>query len=121
MLPGLAVEWLRRCAGRLASTPLWTETRSARIDQGFPSAALREFVEDHVPDDVAVSYRVAQGAVYKEILSCVKDIGADLVVMSSHRPEAADFLLGPNSARVVRHSPCSVWVVRGSDEIGAKA
>ena len=38
VLPGLAVEWLRRCAGRLASAPLWTETRSARIDQGFPSA-----------------------------------------------------------------------------------
>jgi len=33
--PGLTIEWLWRGAGRLASVPLWTETRSARIDQGF--------------------------------------------------------------------------------------
>ena len=35
VFPGLAVEWLRRYAGRLASAPLWSETRSARIDQSL--------------------------------------------------------------------------------------
>jgi len=49
VLPGLAVEWLRRCAGRLAFAPLWTETRSARIDQGFPSKEIadRLFISIH--------------------------------------------------------------------------
>lgn len=39
-------------------------------------------------------------------------IGADLIVIGSHRPEMGDFLLGPNAARVVRHSKVSVLVVR---------
>ena len=39
-------------------------------------------------------------------------IKADLIVMGSHRPELRDYLLGPNAARVVRHAPCSVVVVR---------
>ena len=41
-----------------------------------------------------------------------KEIGADLIVMGSHRPELADYLLGANAAKVVRHADCSVMVVR---------
>jgi universal stress protein F len=33
--------------------------------------------------------------------------------MGAHRPSLADFLLGPNSARVARHAGCTVTVVRG--------
>lgn len=32
--------------------------------------------------------------------------------MAAHRPALKDYLLGPNAARVVRHSNCSVLVVR---------
>ena len=32
--------------------------------------------------------------------------------MSANRPELKDYLLGPNAARVVRHSDVSVLVVR---------
>ncbi|MEP3300223.1 MAG: universal stress protein, partial [Pseudoruegeria sp.] len=37
---------------------------------------------------------------------------ADLIVIGAHRPDFKDYLLGPNAARVVRHSECSVYVVR---------
>ena len=40
------------------------------------------------------------------------DIGAEMIVMASHRPEMKDFLLGPNAARVVRHAKRSVTVIR---------
>jgi len=40
---------------------------------------------------------------------------ADLIVMGSHRPAMATYLLGSNAARIVRHAPCSVMVLRGED------
>ncbi len=74
--------------------------------------SLHEFSREHVPKDVRVQHIVSQGTVYQEILEVAEKIGADLVVMASHRPELKDYLLGPNAARVVRHANCSVLVVR---------
>lgn len=76
-------------------------------------AGLQEFVKKHVPEDLKVRHTVRLGTVYQEILVAAEETGADLVVMASHRPELKDYLLGPNSARVVRHAQCSVLVVRG--------
>jgi nucleotide-binding universal stress UspA family protein len=73
---------------------------------------LREFVKKHVADDVKVQRIVSLGTVYQEILMAAETVGADLIVMASHRPELKDYLLGPNAARVVRHAQCSVLVVR---------
>ena len=73
---------------------------------------LHLFVSEFVPDDVKVQHVVANGTIYEEILSVARDIRADLIVMASHRPELKDYLIGPNAARVVRHSPISVLVVR---------
>ncbi len=52
------------------------------------------------------------GKIYQQILETAKRIGADLIVMGSHRPELKDYLLGPNASRVVRHAGCSVMVIR---------
>jgi nucleotide-binding universal stress UspA family protein len=74
--------------------------------------ALDKFVAENVPDEVEVAHSVGHGTIYKEILATAARIGADLIVMASHRPERSDYLLGPNAARVVRHGACSVLVVR---------
>lgn len=60
----------------------------------------------------AVRHIVAVGSVYEEVLKAAKLSGADLIVIGAHRPDFKDYLLGPNAARVVRHSDCSVYVVR---------
>jgi len=73
---------------------------------------LKDFAAEQVPDAVPCKRIVAEGKVYQEILRAAEKIGADLIVMGSHRPELKDFLLGPNAARVVRHARCSVMVVR---------
>jgi len=75
--------------------------------------ALHDFVKQTFPDDVSVQHIVAHGSIYQEILACAKGIGADLIVMASHRPDLADYLIGPNASRVTRHADCSVLVVRG--------
>lgn len=55
---------------------------------------------------------IATGRAYGEILSVAEKSGADLIVVGAHTSDLADYLLGPNAARVVRHAKCSVYVVR---------
>ncbi len=73
---------------------------------------LHAFTLEHIPKEVEVQHIVAQGTTYKEVLTTAEKIDVDLIIMGSHRPELKDYLLGPNSERVVRHSPRSVLVVR---------
>lgn len=81
--------------------------------KAFAEKKLAEILKAHLPDNVPITQAVRQGTVYREILEEAKKIGADLIVMASHRPELKDYLIGPNAARVVRHAFCSVLVVRG--------
>lgn len=73
---------------------------------------LHDFVARHVPTDVAVHHIVGHGTIYREILRWADEIGCDLIVMASHRPQLQDYLLGPNAAKVVRHAKQSVLVIR---------
>ena len=89
------------------------------LPEGFERQALAAaethfegFAREHVPEGVPVSIHLAHGTIYREILRLAERQGCDLIVMASHRPELADYLLGPNAERVVRHTNCSVLVVR---------
>ncbi|MGF1659187.1 MAG: universal stress protein [Rubrimonas sp.] len=75
-------------------------------------ASLTEWTKANVPEDVDVHPHVLHGKIYDEILRAADRLGVDLIVMGSHRPALADYLLGPNAARVVRHAKQSVYVVR---------
>lgn len=62
-----------------------------------------------------VSAIVRQGGVYQEILEEAAASGADLIVMTSHRPQrhaVRTYFLGSNTGHVVRYARCSVLVVR---------
>ena len=73
---------------------------------------LREIASEYIPEDLQAGVIVENGTVYREIVEAAKDLDIDQIVMGAHRPSLADFLLGPNSARVARHAECSVTVVR---------
>ncbi len=73
---------------------------------------LKEIANEHIPKDLQAGVVVENGTVYREIVEAAKDLDIDQIVMGAHRPSLADFLLGPNSARVARHAECSVTVVR---------
>jgi nucleotide-binding universal stress UspA family protein len=64
-----------------------------------------------LPSD-KVSAVVRLGSVYNEVLDEAEKTGADLIVIGSHRPTMATYLLGSNAATIVRHATCSVLVVR---------
>ncbi len=59
-----------------------------------------------------VSSVVTMGGVYHDVLQEAEKIGADLIVVGSHRPTMATYLIGSNAATIVRHAKCSVLVVR---------
>ncbi|MBO9444988.1 universal stress protein [Ruegeria sp. R14_0] len=59
-----------------------------------------------------IRHVVATGTAYQEILKTAESAGSDLIVIGAHKPDFKDYLLGPNAARVVRHSSVSVYVVR---------
>lgn len=89
---------------------------------------LPEDFEKHMTEEVAqklnkmvaslelssgkVHVTVRIGRVYRKILEEAEELGADLIIIGRHRPDVADYLLGSNAARVVRHATCSVYVVR---------
>jgi universal stress protein F len=59
-----------------------------------------------------VRVRVRYGRAYHEILEEAKESCADLIVMASHRPGFATYLIGSTATHVVRHATCSVLVIR---------
>lgn len=76
-------------------------------------ADLQRWIGEHVPAGIEVHQIVAQGAIHREIVAAAEKANADLIVMASHKPGLADYLLSANAAHVVRHAGCSVMVVRG--------
>ncbi|MBO6900886.1 MAG: universal stress protein [Rhizobiaceae bacterium] len=91
------------------------------FEKGFEKKALRqvgekltEWVRSNVDDGIDVHPHVTHGRVYEQIINAADKLEVDAIVIAAHTPELADYLLGPNAARVVRHAKQSVFVVRGS-------
>jgi nucleotide-binding universal stress UspA family protein len=59
-----------------------------------------------------VSAAVRVGSIYGEVLQEAEATGTDLIVVGSHSPTMATYLLGSNASTIVRHARCSVLVVR---------
>ncbi len=74
---------------------------------------LHEYVDSVLPGHEHIQHIVEVGNVYERILDVVRrtdDI--DLIVVGAHKPNLAERLQGPNSARIARYAPCSVLVMR---------
>src|SRR5256885_17075423 len=77
--------------------------------------ALSIIVKEIGFDPSRASSTVRQGGVHQEILEEAAAFKADLIVMSSHRPQKSGlrtYFLGSNAGHVVRYAKCSVMVVR---------
>lgn len=84
---------------------------SARVQEQI-SGQLNAFVQTQIPPGIEVQRRVVVGRIYDEIIHTAAETDVDLIIMGSHDPELKTYLLGPNTARVVRHAITSVMVVR---------
>ncbi|WP_425092647.1 universal stress protein [Tropicimonas sp. S265A] len=95
--------------------------------EALPSYATQYLPEEHLSNRVTeftnvlaaelgnpegVTPKVVTGHSGATIVDYATDHGVDCIVISSHKPGLQDFFLGSTAARVVRHSPCSVHVIR---------
>lgn len=60
----------------------------------------------------ATATDVVVGHAGKAIVEYAVENDMDCIVIASHRPDFQDLFLGSTAARVVRHAPCSVHVMR---------
>lgn len=59
-----------------------------------------------------VRHVIATGRAYEEVLNLAQKAETSLIVVGAHKADLANYLLGPNASRIVRHAKCSVYVVR---------
>ena len=92
---------------------LMLETAFPRVPGDIGNPATWPFPVDYrvvkgaSPDQVV--RRQAQGLL-PAFVEAAKDLDIDQIVMGAHRPSLADFLLGPNSARVARMASISATI-----------
>jgi len=73
---------------------------------------LKAYVDQNIPDDIESSAVVLEGNPAELILKQAKKDEVDLIVMSAHNTQIENLLLGSCAAKVVRHSECTVIVVK---------
>ena len=81
------------------------------VSQTGVGSALADVVNAELADYKVTSH-VAIGQTFREIVAAAKKLDADLIVMSSHRPELADRLIGPTADMVQRNTTASVLIVK---------
>ncbi|KCV81935.1 putative UspA domain-containing protein [Actibacterium atlanticum] len=59
-----------------------------------------------------VRAEIVTGHAGRTIMDYAQEHDVDCIVIASHRPGLQDYFLGSTAARVVRHAPCAVHVVR---------
>lgn len=64
----------------------------------------------------AVSAKVLRGHTARTIVDYASEIGADCIVIGAHKPGLANYFLGSTAAWVVRRAPCTVYVLRPSEQ-----
>lgn len=74
---------------------------------------LKAFAAQHIAEDVVYKVHVAEGKPYSTILNYAEKLGADLIVMPSHKRSRIDkVVLGSVASKVVNNSPINVLVVK---------
>ena len=73
---------------------------------------LKQYVDDNIPEGVEVDAVVAEGNPAERILKQEQADNIDLIVIASHNSQIEHIVLGSCAAKVVRHSQCTVTVVK---------
>ena len=118
-----AVEYCRAFGAKLHVVTVVPDVGSGAVNQFFPQdfeqrlleetgGQLKRLLSEQLPTDLEAEPITSYGTVYHEIITTAERVGADLIIMASHRPTLRDYLIGPNAIRVVRHFDGSVLVVR---------
>lgn len=84
------------------------------LHEGHRNEALKE-MEDllvNLPENTVVNTLYRDGTAHDQILETAGQLGVDVIVMMARKPGISSYFIGSNAERVVRHAPCSVFIVR---------
>jgi len=73
---------------------------------------VRAGLTERIGDAADVTPMIIKGHSGRSVTDYAQKEGADLIIVGSHKPGLGDYLLGSTSARIVRHAPCAVHVLR---------
>ncbi|WP_087026627.1 universal stress protein [Thaumasiovibrio subtropicus] len=76
-------------------------------------AQLTQFAEQFIPEELIYQTHIAEGKPYATILDHAERLGADLIILPSHKRSKLDkAMLGSVAAKVVENSMINVLVVK---------
>lgn len=73
---------------------------------------IEDILAERLGGHERIAVKVIEGHAGHSIVDYATEHKVDCIVIASHRPGLQDLFLGSTAARVVRHAPCSVHVVR---------
>jgi len=74
---------------------------------------LKEFASQHIPDEIIHHQHISEGKTWTTILEHASRIGADLLILPSHKRSRLDkVMLGSVASKVVENSPINVLVIK---------
>jgi len=111
-------EMLKGDGARITAVSV-VEQVPAYITQAMPRGQMEKNLEDakvalkaELSGALGIETDVIFGRPGASIVDYANAHDIDLIIVGSHRPGLQDYFLGSTAARVVRHAPCSVLVVR---------
>ncbi len=88
-------------------------TIPVETNQEAAESRLREWKQQKVPPGLESETALRMGPAYYEITEAARELGVDLIIISTHGYTGLKHvLLGSTAERVVRHAPCPVLTVR---------
>ena len=74
--------------------------------------AAEQALQERIGDDKDISAVVLTGHPGRSVTDYADTVGADCIIVGSHKPDVKDFFLGSTAARIMRYAKCSVHVLR---------
>ncbi|MGH1460456.1 MAG: universal stress protein [Neptuniibacter sp.] len=66
----------------------------------------------HLPENLTGKSHCREGTAHDQILETAQELQVDAIAMMARKPGISSYFIGSNAERVVRHAPCSVFVIR---------
>lgn len=74
---------------------------------------LKAFAEQYIPDEIVHHQHISEGKTWTTILEHAERVGADLIILPSHKRSRLDkVMLGSVASKVVENSPINVLIVK---------
>ena len=102
-----------RCLHAVESLPIYAVAQMPEdIVPNMLRAATDDLEQRVAAAGLSATTEVRAGKPAAAVLEAAKEMGADAIIIGSHKPGMQDILLGSTAGRIVHHASCDVLVRR---------